>query len=48
MLQITSGPSNICFFSTKANESQHNQEVKGGGGIGEIIKTLSKAKKSKK
>lgn len=47
MLQTISRLLNISFLSTKANKNQYNQEVKSIGNVGGIVKTLSKAKKSK-
>lgn len=39
--------SNIGVFSTKTNKSLQNQEIRDDDRVGRIIKTLSKAKKSK-
>lgn len=41
-------PSNVSFFITRANESQHNQEIRGINDKSGIIKTPSKAEKSQK
>lgn len=48
MLQTILGPLNISFSSTKANKSQYNQKVKDVSDASGMVKTLSKAKKSKK
>lgn len=47
MLQTILQSLNVGLLSTRANENQHNQEVKVIVNVGKIIKTLLKTKKSK-
>lgn len=48
MLQKISELSDIGSSSIRADKNQHNQEVRGVGEVSQMVKTLPKAKKSKK